>query len=322
MKTQIWRAALLTVALAALGSACGSDDSRTEAASTTGVTSPSPDGAASDDQPTSDGEQDEPGPIGDYTDFPFSGTEYEFDTGGVTEIPAGTVRAEFTVAPDAKWDHVAMWVRVKEGFTVQQVLDAAAADFTGRTAEPMLDFFGGSNALGAGQTQVSYLQLEPGTYILADFIPAQDGTLEPHSARGLWKEITVTEPQKDFATFNPDGTILLKDMRFQLPDDFDGNGIFQVRNEDDVLHETGIVRLNDGATKDDVVEFFDFSKGPPTGPPPYTTVGGFGANNTGHDGYIELHLDPGNYAFISFITDESFKQQLSQGMLEEFTVGG
>jgi len=256
----------------------------------------------------------------DVIDVPITGGEFFFDTAGVTELPAGTIRPTFTLNADAVWDHVAMWVRVKEGHTVDEVLQAAAADFTGRTAEPLLDFYGGSNAVGPGQSQTTYLNLDPGTYILADFIPAQDGTLQPHSAKGMWQEMTVTDSARPTADVESEGKIVMADMTFSLPDGFDGNGVFEVRNDGDVLHEMGIVRLVDGKTSQDIISFFDFSKGPPTGPRPYTTVGGMGALSPGKNAYIELALEPGNYALISFITDAAFKQQLSQGMNVEFTI--
>jgi len=136
----------------------------------------------------------------------------------------------------------------------------------------------------------------------------------------MWQEMTVTESSRPVAKVESKGAIVMADMTFNLPDGFDGNGVFEVRNDGDVLHEMGIVRLVEGKTSQDIISFFDFSKGPPTGERPYTTVGGMGALSPGKSAYIELALEPGNYALISFITDAQFKQQLSQGMNVEFTI--
>jgi len=326
------------VALVACGSilmACGSDDGSsattgdgalTESSTTptdteSAVTEPAVTEPDATEAPTTEAAaSSEIDPTAEVIDVPITGGEFFFDTAGVTELPAGTIRPTFTLNADAIWDHVAMWVRVKEGHTVDEVLAAAAADFSGRTAEPLLDFYGGSNAVGPGQSQTTYLNLDPGTYILADFIPAQDGTLQPHSAKGMWQEMTVTESARPVANVQSEGAILMAGMTFNLPDGFDGNGVFEVRNDDDVLHEMGIVRLVEGKTSQDIISFFDFSKGPPTGTRPYTTVGGMGALSPGKSAYIELALEPGKYALISFITDAEFKQELSQGMNVEFTI--
>jgi len=157
-----------TVALVACGSiltACGSDDSSGDGSSATtegSVAAETSDAPPADTEPavtqpdttaapTSEAvAPNELDSTAEVIDVPITGGEFFFDTAGLTELPAGTIRPTFTLNADATWDHVAMWVRVKEGHTVDEVLAAAAADFTGRTAEPLLDFYGGSNAVGPG----------------------------------------------------------------------------------------------------------------------------------------------------------------------------
>jgi len=137
----------------------------------------------------------------------------------------------------------------------------------------------------------------------------------------MYQEITVTEPARKLATIESEGTIEMVDMTYELPDGFDGNGVYEITNSDDVLHEMGMVKLNEGKTGADVVSFFDFSQGPPSGPPPHTAVGGMAALSPRKSAYMNFDLEPGNYALISFITDDSFQQQLQQGMIVEFTIG-
>lgn len=262
---------------------------------------------------------------GAVTDFEFGAGDYYFDTKGVTELSAGTIRATMTVDDVSTEAHVAMFARVKEGETIESVLTAAETDFTGYQAAQMVDFYGGVNALNAGETQSSLITLTPGTYVLACFIPAQDGSFppKPHSALGMWSEITVTEPEEPAAEVENDGTITMTEMEFGLPDGFDGNGIFEVENNGELLHEMGIVVLDEAKTGEDVAAFYDFSKGPPAlGQEPDTPSGGFAANHPGNDGYVELDLSPGNYVLVCFVGNEppSFSTHLNEGMWKEFTV--
>jgi len=288
-------------------SACGSDDADPGDAG-------SGDAGAGDEVAAADEAVNE---------FELIGGDYFFETDGVTELPAGTTRVDFTVTEGSVEDHVAMFARIKDGNTIEEVLAAAEEDFTGRAAEPLVDFYGGVNALGAGQTQSSLLELDPGSYVLGCFIPAQDGTLEPHSARGMWAPLEVTEPAADPVPVEVEGTLELSEMAFDLPEDFDGNGTFAVDNIGQELHETGIVKLDDGRTGQEVVDYFDFSQGPPVpGAEPHVAAGGFGAAHPGRTGYMELALDPGNYVLICFVTSEDFQTHLAQGMWAEFTVPG
>jgi len=255
--------------------------------------------------------------------FDLVGGDYFFETDGVTELPAGVNRITFTVTEGSVEDHVAMLARIKRGNTIDEVLAAAAEDFTGRAAEPLVQFYGGVNALSAGQTQSSLVDLDPGEYVLGCFIPAQDGTLEPHSARGMFAPIEVPEPAAEPTEVESEGTLELSEMAFDLPDDFDGNGTFEVANVGEELHETGIVKLDDGRTGQEVVDYFDFTQGPPVpGEEPHVAAGGFGANHPGRKGYMELALDPGDYVLICFVTSQDFQTHLAQGMWEEFTVPG
>lgn len=261
----------------------------------------------------------------EITDFAVGAGDYYFDTGGITELPAGSVRATMTVDEAATEAHVAMFARVKDGETVEDVLSAAETDFTGYKAAQMVDFVGGVNALRAGASQSAIVDLEPGTYMVVCFIPAQDGSFppKPHSAFGMWTEIEVVEPDVEPVVIENEGTIVLSEMMFDLPDGFDGQGTFAVENRGALLHEMGIVRLDDGKTGDDVAAFYDFSSGPPDiGNEPDTPGGGYAANHPGQNGYVELDLEPGNYVLVCFVGNEppSFSTHLNLGMWKEFSI--
>ena len=67
----------------------------------------------------------------------------------------------------------------------------------------------------------------------------------------------------------------------------------------------------------DIASFFQT----PSGPPPFEETGGMAALVAGGSGWIKIHLEPGNYAALSFIPNErTGKPQFTLGMILPFTV--
>jgi hypothetical protein len=97
------------------------------------------------------------------------------------------------------------------------------------------------------------------------------------------------------------GEITTTEFAFQVPSGFDGQGTFAVANDGEQQHELAIYRLADGASVGDAVDALVEA----TGPPPMTPVTGVGplGSQRATDAYVELALEPGEYAFLCFLPD-------------------
>jgi hypothetical protein len=83
------------------------------------------------------------------------------------------------------------------------------------------------------------------------------------------------------------------------------------------VHEAAIYAPEEGATVDDIVEYF--SDPEPSGPPPAVPSGGVAALTAGNASTIEL--EPGEYVFICFIPDTADgAPHFTKGMIEAITV--
>jgi len=59
----------------------------------------------------------------------------------------------------------------------------------------------------------------------------------------------------------------------------------------------------------------------PAGPPPFTAVGGLQTVGIDGDGYVNLNLEPGEYAAICRVTEpKSGLSHVHLGMIKGFTV--
>jgi hypothetical protein len=111
----------------------------------------------------------------------------------------------------------------------------------------------------------------------------------------------------------------LKDFMFDLPDSLPaGKMVIKVTNEGPEPHEFNIMRLEDGKTKEDVLQFL----GGAGGPPPFAPIGGMNGLDVGLSGYAELDLAPGNYVAICNIPSPKGNgaPHFMLGMIKEFTI--
>ncbi|PLS75239.1 MAG: hypothetical protein CYG61_08385 [Actinobacteria bacterium] len=115
----------------------------------------------------------------------FSATEYEF--AGTATMRAGKVTV--ALSNRGKERHEMSIVRLKDGVTTQQVVDAEAA---GKDTEELVadDEVGGVGLVDAGAVGTGELDLVPGTYGYACFADAPDG--EPHVAKGMFGQFIVS----------------------------------------------------------------------------------------------------------------------------------
>lgn len=214
--------------------------------------------------------------------------------------------------------HHVQFLRLNDGVTVQQVEDALKQ--AEGPALALTQQVGGVGAIHPGGTASAVLNLPAGEYVILCFIPSPaDGVA--HHAKGMVKSLIVN-PAKGAVAAEPkaDLTIHLKDFVYEMPNTLPtGPQTIQVINDGPEPHELNLLRLEEGKTLNDVIQFLNGAGGPP----PFAPVGGMNGLDAGLKGYAEVNLAPGNYVAICNIPSPQHQghPHFSLGMIREFTVG-
>jgi plastocyanin len=118
-----------------------------------------------------------------------------------------------------------------------------------------------------------------------------------------------------------DAEVTLQDMAYVgLTTLSPGEHTVGVTNVGPQPHEATLVKLNEGTTAEQVVQFFASSE-PPSGPPPWTSAGGIAAIATDTSATMEINVEAGQYAFICLVPDPaSGKPHAALGMVGGLTV--
>lgn len=216
--------------------------------------------------------------------------------------------------------HHAIYNRVLDGKTYDEVAAALlAGDEAG--ARAMMEPLSGPNPPppGGGRSRAT-IDLRAGTYAMICVIPGPDG--EPHYKKGMLKRVEVVAAANQPAMQEPvsNSTVMLKDFSIGLPATMPaGQQTWKVTNNGPQVHEIVLFALKPGAVPSDIPKFF---AGPPSGPPPFSPVGGVSDFVPNRSVWSHLDLQPGNYAAICFVTDPaSRKPHFALGMLTGFSVG-
>jgi hypothetical protein len=211
--------------------------------------------------------------------------------------------------------HHGQLLRLNDGVTFQAFSQAIQQE--GEAALRLTTLVGGPGAIDANHTDEVTLDLEPGSYVVACFVPSPDGV--PHLAKGMLKpiEVTATDP----STTGPPaarGRFTMRDFSFEMPDRLAaGRASYEVANAGPQPHELVVVKLGEGKTVADVMTWYQA----PTGPPPFEAVGGINGLSAGQAGYMTLDLQPGAYAAICLVPDPASGQpHLHLGMARAFAV--
>lgn len=243
--------------------------------------------------------------------------DYGFNTIG--SVPGGPtlVRLRNT----GKENHHAQLIRLRSGATHEQLLAALPK------GEPAIfaltENAGGPGAVAGGGTSEVITTLQGGDYALICYIPSpMDGIR--HFAKGMILPLRITAaPASAAAVRLPEtvGTVVMRDFAFTLPVGTvkPGRSYWTVVNEGVQPHEFNIVRLQPGKTPADITAFF---AGPPMGPPPFVSAGGFNGVERGGGGIAVLDLQAGEYAAICNIPDMngSGRSHLQLGMIAGLSV--
>ena len=216
--------------------------------------------------------------------------------------------------------HHVWLVRLLEGKTVPDLQTVLAA---GEGALPAWAVdVGGPNTPGhPGEETSAYLDLKPGNYAIMCVIPAaEDGA--PHFAHGMVRALTVVEGSAIPAPMpQADVQMILDDYNFGLSKMITpGRHTIQVENRATQAHEVVVVKLAEGRTAQDFVQWVGTI--PREGAGPGEVVGGVTGIAQGEINIITLDFEPGRYALLCFVPDAGDGMpHFMHGMVQEFSVG-
>jgi hypothetical protein len=242
----------------------------------------------------------------DAADFSYTAPE---------TINAGWVRVRLTNS--GQEPHHVQFLRLNDGVTLGQ-FEEALKQGEG-PAMALVKQMGGVGAIAPTLSAQAVLNLPAGAYVILCLIPSPSDHVA-HVAKGMIKSLTV-QPADTAAALEPkaDLTVNMQDFAFDLPDNLPAGSLtIQVINNGPEAHEFNILRLADGKTAADVLQYL----GAPDGPPPFTPVGGMNGLDKGLSGFAELNLTPGVYAAICNIPSPAAEghPHFTLGMIKQFSV--
>ncbi len=283
MKRRMLSVALLAVLL--LG-ACGGDDD------------PAVDDAADDAAQAVDDATDkvaEP----EIQKVSIGAKEYSFNA--PKEIDSGTT--EFTMKNEGKEGHIAVMAKIADGKTFADVTKALQTPPGSPPAgPPPFEPVAGISSVSPGLSSNVTVELEPGSYLFACFLPAPDGT--PHFAKGMIAPLTVIESDAEAAPL-PTAAAVVSAKEFSYTTDFKakaGEQIITLKNDGTQAHEIVLTEFAPGKGPGDLEAYFK----KPDGPPPATFYGGPAVAKGGEVSWKTPALIAGkSYLFMCLIPDDA-----------------
>lgn len=244
----------------------------------------------------------------------------EFAFTSPKSIAAG--QTTFRLVNDGKLLHHLSVLKLEQGKTMKDLADLMK---TPDAAPPAwLVGVGGPNAAVPGATIEATLDLAPGNYVIACFIPSP-GDPTPHAAKGMIMPLTVTaasgvaQAGAAFApTPAPDVHLVVKDYGFQFSKPITaGKHTIHVMNEGPQEHEVIMIKLAPGKH---VADFNKWALSDMKGAPPGMPIAGMAGMAKGRTGIFSDDFTPGTYAITCFVPAPDKKTHSDHGMSTEFVV--
>ena len=236
------------------------------------------------------------------------------------QVAAGMV--DVSLRNEGAEAHQLSLARLHDGVTVDELTDELHADEVG--AYDLVDFAGGVNPIGPGESGTVQTELEPGRYAVLCFVPSpHDGVSHVH--KGMVAEIEVVAADDSAADVGeeerPDVVreAVLSDFAIAPPPGgFGEAGTYRFTNQGEEPHEAVFLRLDDGATMADLIAYQEAGG---HGEPPFTFEGGPAAVEPGGTVYAEMDFGPGSWLAVCAIRGEHTEvPHLEMGMLLPFEV--
>jgi hypothetical protein len=213
--------------------------------------------------------------------------------------------------------HLVQFLRLNDGVTMEQ-FEEALKQGEGPAFE-LVKFMGGVGAVAPSGSAQVVLNLPEGEYVIFCPIPSASDHA-PHFVKGMISSLSV-QPAGEITGSEPtaDLEVKLADYAFEMPDTLlAGPTKIKVSNQGPEPHEFNILKLEEGKTAEDVLQYLSA----PEGPPPFMQVGGMNGLDQGSSGYVEADLQPGAYAAICFIPSPKAEghPHFALGMIKQFEV--
>ncbi len=180
-------------------------------------------------------------------------------------------------------------------------------------------FMGGTGLISPKHTAKSTVYLEPGLYTMECYVKMFNG--EWHTSHGMLKQLIVLEETTNLEPPRPDIAIDISSTEGLVVNDsissgkqiFQTNFIDQKTYEHFVGHDVNLVRYENGAVMDSLIQWMNWMK--PKGlstpsPEGFTFLGGMNNLSEGEKGFFEAELSPGNYVLISEVPAADEKKLL------------
>jgi hypothetical protein len=168
-----------------------------------------------------------------------------------------------------------------------------------------------------GETADATVYLEPGVYVLTCAIPSK--SQEPQTMRGMSKTLHVVGNRVPPPEFMGQVHMAMFEYEFVVVQRMrSGPQTFYVVNRGSRVHQVSLVRLNPGATADDMLAAF----APTTAMSlPGELLGGMAGLEPGGRGMFTAALSRGRYALIClFPNPTAHDSHAAKGMVMNFTV--
>jgi hypothetical protein len=225
-----------------------------------------------------------------------------------TSVEAGPV--EITLTNEGKRGHSAQLVRIDEGHTGQEALQAAGQwAETGKSPLPdWVHLAGGVGTVEGGESATVTVALEPGNYVVADI----DTNPPPIAEFEVTGEEAGEPPSAD-------ATIEATEYEFSGSGLTAGPTTVAFSNAGEQPHHAQAVAIRGDATINEVEEFFRTEKGRP----PLDESKSFGTAviDGGGTQTLDVELEAGRYAVLCFVPDrEGGPPHITKGMISEVEV--
>jgi uncharacterized cupredoxin-like copper-binding protein len=241
----------------------------------------------------------------------FSAWDYRFE--GPDTIPAG--QTTLHLHNRGKEPHQLQLLKLDAGKTSADLTAALRSGV--QSIPPWAKHMGGPNGVEAGHTSQATLYLEPGSYVVICGIPGK--THQTHAALGMQKALRVTGSHAPSPEFRGNYHMAMFEYEFVVVQPLrKGRHTFYVVNRGNQIHQASVIRLNPGASTEDVLTAIHEDSPIRL---PGTLIGGMSGLEPGRDGTFIAELTPGNYAIMCLFSNPVMSDShAAKGMVLNFTI--